>query len=322
MAEVIGDGFGKKQEELMRQQEIAKATKLRKDHGFVLNKKGKYVDEKKHNAAIKGQTTTALRNLLGVGKGTKLSESDIKNALDWTVTNFSEEELIKAGITDESRKLYGRESYAGASAKIKELSQQNIKKSIYRDFRKIDGFENLTDEEIHTVIKHEADQLRKVKSGKIDNTLNLNNDMLNKLGIKEVKQLSPEYTSGRINAFFEDIKNSRISRTQQAPKPYTMPSSETNEEAIARIRKEAQELNERAKSEGQVAHSQVTKSKPDSGADGKTSNKAKWGKRAGFMGVGMAVLGAAGLAVNSLMINDKGRLNNAQMYGQQPYSQY
>lgn len=62
--------------------------------------------------------------------------------------------------------------------------------------------------------------------------------------------------------------------------------------------------------------------KTNPNGDGKTSNKAKWGKRAGFMGVGMAVLGAAGLAVNSLMINDKGRMNNAQMYGQQPYSQY
>ena len=51
------------------------------------------------------------------------------------------------------------------------------------------------------------------------------------------------------------------------------------------------------------------------------SKRSRW-KKAGYIGVGMAVLGAAGLAVNSLMINDKGRLNNAQMYGQQPYSQY
>ena len=69
---------------------------------------------------------------------------------------------------------------------------------------------------------------------------------------------------------------------------------------------------------------EITKPKqgPDPNSDKKPSNKAKWGKRAGFMGVSMAVLGAAGLAVNTLMINDKGRMNNAQMYGQQPYSQY
>ena len=72
-----------------------------------------------------------------------------------------------------------------------------------------------------------------------------------------------------------------------------------------------------------VASSQVTEQKPKTNpdSDGKTSNKGKWAKR-GFIGVGMATLTAAGLAVNSLMINDKGRMNNAQMYGQQPYSQY
>ena len=95
-----------------------------------------------------------------------------------------------------------------------------------------------------------------------------------------------------------------------------------SENAIRELRQRDGGLSENKPAPSQVNNGTNSNTGSIVGGDKKTSNKAKWGKRAGYMGVGMAVLGAAGLAVNSLMINDKGRMNNAQMYGQQPYSQY
>ena len=49
-----------------------------------------------------------------------------------------------------------------------------------------------------------------------------------------------------------------------------------------------------------------------------SAKAGKWGKA----GVGMAIIAGVGAAVTSLMLNNKGRINSSQMYGQQPYSQY
>lgn len=133
---------------------------------------------------------------------------------------------------------------------------------------------------------------------------------------KQAKEKVPTVSVSSIKEKIEEIYNDlEEMRTQQG--------REAHDPEIQARRRNMNKL-AKAACEGKAGEVAVeitrTSSKSSGGSNLETKGKVgKWGRSA----IGLGVMLAGGAAITNLMMgSNKGRLNNSQMYGQQPYTQY
>lgn len=241
----------------------------------------------------RGALTRAIQNLTGAPTGTKFSDKDIKNFLQYSYENYSNEELAKQGITNKTYKAEIEKHIHSVQANRKQ-SKELEKAATIGQRQKVEALKEKMPEQVRNQLHSEM--AKAVKAGNLG----------------EVMIQSSKSSSPWDNLHLIKVNSPKAGREVVGP-------------SLTRPLPENYELNTNyvvAQNTVNNTGSKNSKSAGKPSGGGNLEAKGKIGKY-GKSALGLGVMLTAGSVITGLMMgSSKGRLNNSQMYGQQPYTQY
>lgn len=251
----------------------------------------------------RGNLTKAIQSLTGASVGTRFSDEDIVNFLKSSYDNYSQEELIEKGITDKTYKSYGLSNY---EEKVIEKFNRRLKEE-----------------------QEKREKLKKETTWKLDK----DKGVPTKADIDAMAKRASTtalYGITPTNKFDDIYNNNNVdfySKQGKLPK-WTTQVTTPDSKNIDRLKYKTQDnIPNKGRHWGIMNYLDATdpdntEKLPKAGGGSNIETKGKVGKY-GRSALGLGVMFVAGSAITSLMMgSNKGRLNNSQMYGQQPYTQY